>query len=89
MQTLRVYATFAPSSAVGRARRWEVAAAAAALAAALAARYGSRPDAAARGLRVTTDLVTKRGAMDVRQALDAVGVRGVQVEGFDNSDDEV
>ena len=54
-------------------------AAAAALGAALAARHHSRPDAAARALHVTTDLVSEQGAAEVMWALGRVGVRGVRV----------
>ena len=55
-------------------------AAVAALAAALTARHGSRPnDAPARALHVTTSLVSKQGALDVEQALDAADVQGVRV----------
>ena len=58
-------------------------AAAAVLTAALTTRHCSRPDdaAAARTLRVTTNLVSEQGAEDVMRALGRVGVRGTRVVG--------
>ena len=59
-------------------------AATAVLAAALTARHGRLPDAAAMGLRVATNMLLEQGAEDVMRALDAVGVRGVQVVASDD-----
>ena len=75
LQHLAVFTTSYPDAA-------RQPAAALTLAAALAARHGSRPDAAAtsRVLHVTTNLLEpEHGADDVMRALDAVGVRGARV----------